>query len=90
MRFTPEGAHARRQGGTQTDQQLTSFITPFPDEDVGAGARWQAWSPLDAGGIKMCFLNTYTLAKFDGKAYELTGDMKIVVASGMTSRRSSE
>jgi hypothetical protein len=84
IRFTPRGRLLADGNGTQTDQQLTSFITPFPEGDVGVGARWQAWSPLDAAGIKMCFLNTYTLAKFDGQAYELTGDMKIVVARGVT------
>ena len=84
IRFSPRGRLLEDGSGTQTDQQLTSFITPFPDGDVGAGARWQTWSPLDAAGIKMCFLNTYTLGKFDGQAYELTGDMKIVVARGVT------
>jgi hypothetical protein len=83
-RFSPNGRLIDDGGKAQTEQQLTAFITPFPDEDVGAGARWQAWSPLDAAGIKMCFLSTYTLGKFDGKAYEMTGDSTIVVEPGTT------
>jgi hypothetical protein len=85
--FSPRGRLIDEANGTQTDQQLTSFLNPFPDEDVGVGARWQTWAPLDAAGIKMCFLNTYTLNKFDGSAYELTGDTKIVVAPGKSQQQ---
>jgi Family of unknown function (DUF6263) len=85
MRFTPSGRILdTKNGKAPAQQQLTSFLTPYPDGSVGAGARWQAWSPLDAAGIKMCFLTTYTLSKFDGKAYEMSGDTKIAVATGRT------
>jgi Family of unknown function (DUF6263) len=85
MRVSPKGRLIDDgQGKGPSQQQLTAFLIPFPDEDVGQGARWQAWSPLDAAGIKMCFLNTYTLSKFDGRVYEMTGDTKIVVVPGKT------
>lgn len=85
MRFSPRGRMLDAPGGkAQTEQQLTAFVTPFPDEDIGAGARWRAWSPLDAAGIKMCSVTTYALDKFDGHAHESAGDSKIVVEPGTT------
>ncbi len=53
-------------GGTgqmveQVRQQLRDVAPPFPDEEVGKGARWQKLSTLEARDARLTQSDTYTL-----------------------------
>jgi hypothetical protein len=45
----------------QVRQTLRDVAAPFPEEDIGSGARWQKMSELDAKGSRLTQTDTFTL-----------------------------
>ncbi len=61
----PEGG-ATGQMIEQVRQTLRDLPAPFPDEEVGVGARWQKLSDVGANGIPVHQTETFTLARVEG------------------------
>lgn len=55
----------------QLSQQTGNLTVPFPEEAVGEGAKWNATTSVDAGGIEAELVLTYTLRQLDGDQYVL-------------------
>jgi hypothetical protein len=54
-------AGATGQMVEQVRQTLRDIAAPFPEEDIGIGARWQKISELDAKGSRLTQTDTFTL-----------------------------
>ncbi|WP_129667984.1 hypothetical protein [Phytoactinopolyspora endophytica] len=55
----------------QLEQMLGDMTTPFPTEPLGPGAEWDIVSSHEVSNATFCNTASYTLADFDGDAYEL-------------------
>jgi hypothetical protein len=60
----------------QVRQTLRDVAVPWPEEEIGKGARWQKISQLDAKGSRLTQTDTYTLAAIDAS----TGTVDDVLA----------
>ncbi|HEY8092002.1 MAG TPA: hypothetical protein VIF09_29275 [Polyangiaceae bacterium] len=60
----------------QVRQALRDVAVPWPVEDIGAGAKWQKVSRLDAKGSRLTQTDTYTLVELHGD----TGSVDDVLA----------
>jgi uncharacterized protein DUF6263 len=68
----PAGADAQLQKLLdQIQQQATNLAIPFPEEAVGAGARWRTTTSLHLQGVKASVNLTYTLEQLTGGVAEL-------------------
>jgi hypothetical protein len=54
-----------------TSETLKNVATPFPEEEVGVGARWEVRLALEAAGVKMYQKTEFELVAFDGKTATL-------------------
>jgi hypothetical protein len=61
-------AGATGQMVEQVRQTLRDVAVPWPEEDVGRGARWQKISQLDAKGSHLTQTDTFTLVDVQGDA----------------------
>ncbi len=61
-----------RQTFDQLTEQGAALSVSFPDEELGAGARWTATAQLGLGGVEIEQTTTYTLDAIDGDAYEIS------------------
>jgi hypothetical protein len=50
----------------QIRQTLRDLMAPFPDEEVGVGARWRKVSEIEASGVRLEQDETLTLAEIRG------------------------
>lgn len=55
-----------RQAIDSLRDSLRQLAAPLPAEPVGRGARWQVTMPIDAGGMSMQQVATYTLESVQG------------------------
>lgn len=62
---------ALKQVVDQLSQQTGSLTVPFPEEAVGNGAKWQATTNVDVGGIDAKLVLTYGLRQLQGDQYTL-------------------
>ncbi len=56
-------------------ESFRNFSSPFPEEPIGLGAKWQVKQPLTSGGLQTQMVSTYELTGFDGK----TAAMKVTM-----------
>ena len=54
-----------------TSETLKNVTTPFPEEEVGVGARWEVRQALESGGVKMYQKTEFELVAIDGKTATL-------------------
>ena len=60
-----------RQALDQMKQSLSSLSAPFPEEPVGAGAKWEAKTPLKSQGMTIQQTATYELVSVTGDQLNL-------------------
>ncbi|NEE04270.1 hypothetical protein [Phytoactinopolyspora halotolerans] len=59
---------------SQIDWQLTEMPIPFPEGEVGVGAEWSTFGPLDPSDTERCVEVGYTLTSRDGDTYAVEAD----------------
>jgi hypothetical protein len=60
-----------QQALDQMKQSLSCLSTPFPEEPVGAGAKWEAKTPLQSQGMTIQQTATYELVSVNGDQLNL-------------------
>lgn len=55
-----------RQVTSQLKETLANFSTPFPEEPVGVGAKWESKKPVNSQGMKIDQTTTYELVSVEG------------------------
>jgi hypothetical protein len=68
----PAGASLQvRQQVEQMQDALANFATPFPEEAIGIGARWEVRQPIQSQGMNINQAVTYELASLEGDLVSL-------------------
>jgi hypothetical protein len=68
----PEGADpSMHQSMDQMKQNMSNLGAPFPQEAIGAGAKWEVKTRLNSGGIGIDQTATYELASLKGDQWSV-------------------
>lgn len=69
---TPRGVSSRLDQVLQSiQQQIVQLSTPFPEEPIGVGARWQLTTPVRSGDVAVSQTTAYRLVQMAGQGGQL-------------------
>jgi hypothetical protein len=64
-----------RQALEQMKELFSRLSTPFPDEPIGPGAKWELKSPIKAQGMNLDQTSTYELVSVEGDRVKTKGSI---------------